>query len=89
MSLNSVSCLRTYHDPWVSRAGKVTPALATASIFWPLLNGNTASWHAVTGAPHRLLLSHFSIGVRPKGGRVDVQLLQSLLDLRASTTILN
>ena len=39
---------------------------------------------AVTDAPHRLLLSHFSNWTQAKGREVDVQLLESLLDLRAT-----
>jgi hypothetical protein len=42
------------------------------------------TWHAVTGAPHRLLLSHFSNWNQVKGREVDVQLLEGLLDLRAT-----
>jgi hypothetical protein len=38
----------------------------------------------VTGAPHRLLLSHFSNWSQVKGREVDVQLLEGLLDLRAT-----
>jgi hypothetical protein len=103
--------------------------VATASVFWLLLHGNTGAinrflasqshpllstaevssprgtvlprprarpyhprflrcvrltWHAVTGAPHRLLLSHFSNWSQVKGREVDVQLLEGLLDLRAT-----
>ena len=39
---------------------------------------------AVTDAPHRLLLSHFSNWSQTKGRDVDVPLLESLLDLRAT-----
>src|SRR5215207_5007386 len=39
---------------------------------------------AVTDAPHRLLLSHFTNWTKAKGREVDVQLLESLLDLRAT-----
>jgi hypothetical protein len=39
---------------------------------------------AVTDAPHRLLLSHFSNWSQAKGRDVDVQLLEGLLDLRAT-----
>ena len=39
---------------------------------------------AVTDAPHRLLLSHFTTWLRAKDREVDVQLLESLLDLRAT-----
>lgn len=39
---------------------------------------------AVTDAPHRLLLSHFSNWSQTKGRDVDVPLLESLLDLRAA-----
>jgi hypothetical protein len=39
---------------------------------------------AVTHAPHRLLLSHFTTWLRAKDKEVDVQLLESLLDLRAT-----
>jgi hypothetical protein len=39
---------------------------------------------AVTDAPHRLLLSHFSNWAQTKGRDVDVPLLESLLDLRAA-----
>jgi hypothetical protein len=39
---------------------------------------------AVTDAPHRLLLSHFSNWSQAKGREVDVQLLEDLLDLRAT-----
>jgi hypothetical protein len=38
----------------------------------------------VTAAPHRLLLSHFTNWSKAKGRDVDVQLLESLLDLRAT-----
>jgi hypothetical protein len=38
---------------------------------------------AVTDAPHRLLLSHFTTWLRAKKREVDVPLLESLLDLRA------
>jgi hypothetical protein len=38
----------------------------------------------VTGAPHRLLLSHFSNWNQVKGREVDVQLLEGMLDLRAT-----
>ena len=38
---------------------------------------------AVTDAPHRLLLSHFTTWLRAKNREVDVPLLESLLDLRA------
>jgi hypothetical protein len=38
----------------------------------------------VTAAPHRLLLSHFTNWSKTKGRDVDVQLLESLLDLRAT-----
>jgi hypothetical protein len=38
---------------------------------------------AVTDAPHRLLLSHFTTWLRAKNREVDVPLLGSLLDLRA------
>ena len=39
---------------------------------------------AVTDAPHRLLLSHFTTWLRAKDREVDVELLESLLDLRAT-----
>lgn len=39
---------------------------------------------AVTDAPHRLLLGHFTNWSKAKGRDVDVQLLESLLDLRAT-----
>ena len=39
---------------------------------------------AVTDAPHRLLVSHFTNWTQAKGREVDVQLLESLLDLRAT-----
>ena len=39
---------------------------------------------AVTDAPHRLLLSHFTTWTRAKNREVDVPLLESLLDLRAT-----
>jgi hypothetical protein len=39
---------------------------------------------AVTDAPHRLLLSHFTTWLRAKNREVDVPLLESLLDLRAT-----
>jgi hypothetical protein len=42
------------------------------------------TWHPVTSAPHRLLLSHFSNWSQVKGREVDVQLLEGLLDLRAA-----
>jgi hypothetical protein len=38
----------------------------------------------VTDAPHRLLLGHFTNWSKAKGRDVDVQLLESLLDLRAT-----
>jgi hypothetical protein len=38
---------------------------------------------AVTDAPHRPLLSHFTTWLRAKNREVDVPLLESLLDLRA------
>ena len=38
----------------------------------------------MTAAPHRLLLSHFTNWSKAKGRDVDVQLLESLLDLRAT-----
>jgi hypothetical protein len=38
----------------------------------------------MTGAPHRLLLSHFRNWSQVKGREVDVQLLEGLLDLRAT-----
>jgi hypothetical protein len=38
----------------------------------------------VTVAPHGLLLSHFTTWLRAKNGEVDVRLLESLLDLRAT-----
>ena len=38
----------------------------------------------MTDAPHRLLLSHFTTWLRAKNREVDVQLLESLLDLRAT-----
>jgi hypothetical protein len=44
----------------------------------------TPSMSAVTDAPHRLLLSHFSNWSQTKGRDVDVPLLESLLDLRAA-----
>jgi hypothetical protein len=44
----------------------------------------TPSMSAVTDAPHRLLLSHFSNWSQTKGRDVDVPLLESLLDLRAT-----
>jgi hypothetical protein len=39
---------------------------------------------AVTDAPHRLLLSHFTTWTRAKNREVDVPLLEGLLDLRAT-----
>ena len=39
---------------------------------------------AVTDAPYRLLLIHFTTWLRAKNREVDVQLLESLLDLRAT-----
>jgi hypothetical protein len=39
---------------------------------------------AVTDAPHRLLVSHFTNWTQSKGREVDVQLLEGLLDLRAT-----
>jgi hypothetical protein len=39
---------------------------------------------AVSVAPHRLLLSHFTTWLRAKNRQVDVQLLESLLDLRGT-----
>jgi hypothetical protein len=39
---------------------------------------------AVTDAPHRLLVSHFTNWTQAKGREVDVQLLEGLLDLRAT-----
>jgi hypothetical protein len=39
---------------------------------------------AVTDAPHRLLVSHFANWTQAKGREVDVQLLERLLDLRAT-----
>ena len=39
---------------------------------------------AVMDAPHRLLVSHFTTWTQAKGREVDVQLLESLLDLRAT-----
>jgi hypothetical protein len=39
---------------------------------------------AVTDAPHRLLVSHFTNWTQAKGREVDVQLLEGLLDLRAA-----
>jgi hypothetical protein len=39
---------------------------------------------AVMDAPHRLLVSHFTNWTQAKGREVDVQLLESLLDLRAT-----
>jgi hypothetical protein len=46
--------------------------------------GPGPSMSAVTVAPHRLLLSHFTTWLRAKNREVDVQLLESLLDLRAT-----
>jgi hypothetical protein len=42
---------------------------------------STLTISAVTDAPHRLLLSHFTNWSKAKGRDVDVQLLGSLLDL--------
>jgi hypothetical protein len=39
---------------------------------------------AVADAPHRLLVSHFTNWTQAKGREVDVQLLEGLLDLRAT-----
>ena len=44
----------------------------------------TPTMSAVTDAPHRLLLIHFSNWSQSKGRDVDVPLLESLLDLRAT-----
>ena len=44
----------------------------------------SSSVAAVTDAPHRLLLSHFANWSKAKGRDVNVQLLESLLDLRAT-----
>lgn len=45
---------------------------------------STLTISAVTDAPHRLLLGHFTNWSKAKGRDVDVQLLESLLDLRAT-----
>ncbi len=39
---------------------------------------------AVSDAPHRLLLTHFTSWLKTKGRDVDIQLLEDLLDLRAA-----
>src|SRR5436190_18166948 len=49
------------------------------SVSWP-----TPNMSAVTDAPHRLLLSHFRSWLKTKARDVDVQLLESLLDLRGT-----